>query len=230
MPAGGVAIVVGSSGGIGEAARSALSATGRFERVIGWSRRGPDAVDITQEADVARASRAAADEGEIRLVLVATGTLSFNGAKAEKGLRNLEPEAMMAAFRTNALGPALVAKHLLPLFPRTGKSVFSVLSARVGSIGDNRLGGWYSYRASKAALNQLIRTASIELARRAPDAICLAMHPGTVDTPLSRPFSRAGLTVLTPASAAAKLLEVIDLVGEEQSGGFLDQDGLTIPW
>jgi len=230
IPDGGIAVVVGAGGGIGGAAVDALTASGRFKTVIGWSRQTPGGVDVTRPADVERAAHAAAAHGEIRLVLVATGALSTNGARAERSLAEIDPDAMMTAFRINALGPMLVAKYLLPQFPRTGKSVFAVLSARVGSIGDNRLGGWYSYRASKAALNQLMRTASIELARRAPGAICLALHPGTVDTALSRPFSRSGLAVQSPDAGAEKLIAVIDRARAEDSGSFLDQNGLAIPW
>jgi NAD(P)-dependent dehydrogenase (short-subunit alcohol dehydrogenase family) len=121
-------------------------------------------------------------------------------------------------------------KHLLPRLPRAGRSVFATLSARVGSIGDNRLGGWHAYRASKAALNQLVRTASIELARRAPQAVCVALHPGTVDTALSAPFSRRGLQVHSPAEAARHLLQVVDTLSAADSGGFYDWRGAAIPW
>jgi NAD(P)-dependent dehydrogenase (short-subunit alcohol dehydrogenase family) len=121
-------------------------------------------------------------------------------------------------------------KHMLPRLPRAGKSVFATLSAKVGSIGDNRLGGWYAYRASKAALNQLVRTASIELARRAPEAICVALHPGTVATSLSSPFAATGLEVHTPDVAARHLLGVIDQLAPHANGGFFDWRGQTLPW
>ena len=229
IPGGGVAIVVGASGGIGAAALRALADTGRFSRVLGWSRGGDHPIDITREADVAAAA-AAGDSADIRLVLVASGALTVQGVPPERSLGSLDPDAMLAALKVNTVGPALIAKHLLPRFPRSGKAVFAVLSARVGSIGDNHLGGWYSYRASKAALNQIIRTAAIELKRRAPDAVCLVLHPGTVETPLSRPFARVGLEVQAPDVAAARLVRVIDATSAAQSGCFLDQHGDVVPW
>jgi NAD(P)-dependent dehydrogenase (short-subunit alcohol dehydrogenase family) len=137
---------------------------------------------------------------------------------------------MARAFAVNASGPALLMKHFLPLLPRQGKAVFATLSARVGSIGDNRLGGWYSYRASKAALNQFVRAASIELHRRSKDAICVALHPGTVDTRLSAPFGKEGLNVRSPDEAAAELLAVIDGLDAEANGGFFDYRGEPVPW
>jgi NAD(P)-dependent dehydrogenase (short-subunit alcohol dehydrogenase family) len=121
-------------------------------------------------------------------------------------------------------------KHVLPLLPRSGKAVFATLSARVGSIADNRLGGGYGYRASKAALNQLVRTAAVELARRAPEALCIALHPGTVATPLSAPFAATGLEIHAPAEAAGHLLAVVDGLTAEANGGFFDWRGEPVPW
>ena len=137
---------------------------------------------------------------------------------------------MAQAFAINAIGPALLFKHFLPLLPRNGKSVFATLSARVGSIGDNRLGGWFSYRASKAALNQIVRTAAVELGRSHREAICVALHPGTVDTRLTLPFRKAGLDVQSPDCAAERLLAAIDKLGPEHSGGFFDHRGSAVPW
>ena len=229
IPSEGIAVVFGAKGGIGAAVLAAASSSGRFSSVMGF----PDkdaALDITNETEIENAALAARENGQIRLVLVATGILSSRGAKAEKRLEDISSEAVLAAFRVNTLGPLLVAKHFLPLLPRSGKSVFAAISARLGSIGDNRLGGWYSYRASKAALNQAIRTIAIELVRRAPDAICLALHPGTVDTGLSRPFSGSRHPTLKPSDSAAMLLSVIDNATWRNSGEFLDQNGLKIPW
>jgi NAD(P)-dependent dehydrogenase (short-subunit alcohol dehydrogenase family) len=137
---------------------------------------------------------------------------------------------MAKAYAQNTIGPALVLKHFTPLLPREGRSVVAALSAKVGSIGDNHLGGWHSYRASKAALNQVIHTAAIELKRTRPQAICVALHPGTVDTKLSAPFSKAGLDVRPPEVAAADLLEVIEGLTPEDSGGFFDYAGWPLPW
>ena len=121
-------------------------------------------------------------------------------------------------------------KHVLPRLPRSGKAVFATLSARVGSISDNRLGGWYSYRASKAALNQLVRTAAIELNRRSPEALCIALHPGTVATALSAPFAATGLNIHSPSEAARYLLTVIEQLTEDPTGGFFDWRGQQVPW
>jgi NAD(P)-dependent dehydrogenase (short-subunit alcohol dehydrogenase family) len=137
---------------------------------------------------------------------------------------------MARAFQINAIGPALLMKHFLPLLPREGKSVFATLSARVGSIADNQLGGWYSYRASKAALNQFVRTAAVELRRNNPAAICVALHPGTVDTSFTQRFAKTGLEVQTPEISAAKLLAVIDVLDASRNGTFVDQHGYTIEW
>jgi NAD(P)-dependent dehydrogenase (short-subunit alcohol dehydrogenase family) len=137
---------------------------------------------------------------------------------------------MAKAFAINAIGPALIMKHFLPLFPPSGKAVFATLSAKVGSIGDNRLGGWHSYRASKAALNQLVRTTAVELKRRRPEAICAALHPGTVNTGLSAPFAKSGLAVREPEQAANLLLRVIDQLTADDSGGFFNYAGERLPW
>ncbi|MSQ99443.1 MAG: SDR family oxidoreductase, partial [Xanthomonadales bacterium] len=142
----------------------------------------------------------------------------------------LDAVKLARSFALNAIGPALIMKHMLPLAPRSGRFVFATLSARVGSIGDNRLGGWYSYRASKAALNQLVRTAAVELARRSPAAICIALHPGTVATRLSAPFAASGLEVHLPPAAAHHLLAVIDKLTAGANGGFFDWRGQAVPW
>jgi hypothetical protein len=172
------------------------------------------------------------DAGRRRLALVATGTLQPGGRAPEKSFRNLDVEALVEAFRVNAAGPALVARHVLPLLPRDGRSVFAALSARVGSIGDNRLGGWHAYRASKAALNMIVRTLAVELARTRPEAICVALHPGTVDTDLSRPFQKGVPEgrLLTPAQSAERLTAVLDGLTPGDSGGFFAWDGKPIPW
>ena len=166
----------------------------------------------------------------LRLVVDATGFLHGPDAMPEKSWRDLDPDRMARAFAVNAIGPALILKHFLPLLPYAGQSVFATLSAKVGSIADNRLGGWYSYRSSKAALNQIVRTAAVELGRLRPDAICVALHPGTVDSPLSAPFAKDGLTVRSPAGAAERLLDVIDGLTPADSGGFYNHSGEPLPW
>jgi NAD(P)-dependent dehydrogenase (short-subunit alcohol dehydrogenase family) len=228
--AGGIALVIGTGGGIGSALVQALEASGRFDRVIGLGRSSHPPLDLRDEASVASALDFAAAAGDLRLVIHAAGVLHGPGMAPEKSLSRIDPAAMAKAFAINATGPALVMKHLLPRLPRKGRCVFAALSARVGSIGDNRLGGWYAYRASKAALNQLVRTASIELARRNPEALCLALHPGTVATPLSAPFVGDDEKAQSPATAAGKLLAVIDALPASATGGFFDAEGRTVPW
>ncbi|PBS14185.1 C-factor [Lysobacteraceae bacterium NML93-0792] len=230
IPRGGIALVIGASGGIGAAVETALADSGRFAQVLGTRRSGPLRLDLTDEASIASAMAEVCTRGDLRLVIDATGVLHGDGFTPEKSLRELDAAHLAHAYAINAIGPALLMKHVLPRLPRSGKSVFATLSARVGSIGDNRLGGWYAYRASKAALNQLVRTAAIELRRRAPDALCVALHPGTVDTGLSSPFAKTGLDVHAPREAAAHLLDVIDRIEPRDSGGFFDWRGDPIAW
>lgn len=231
LPSGGIAIVVGAAGGIGGALFGRLSMQSRFSAVLGLGRSSSPPLDLTDEASIAGAARHVAGLGaDLRLIIDASGILHGDGLLPEKGWRDLDAVQMAKAFAVNSIGPALLMKHFLPLLPRQGRSVFATLSARVGSIGDNRLGGWYSYRASKAALNQFVRTAAIELGRRQPAALCVALHPGTVATALSAPFVKAGLNVQTPEQAADGLLEVIDRLPPGSSGGFFDHCGEPVPW
>lgn len=223
-----IALVFGATGGIGSALVAALSASQRFSRVVGVAR--AEGFDLTDETSVARCVERAAAAGDIRLAIDATGFLHDGRQAPEKSLRDLDPDRLARAFALNAIGPALIMKHLLPRMPRSGRAVFATLSARVGSIGDNRLGGWYGYRASKAALNQIVRTAAIELARRAPEAICVALHPGTVRTPLSAPFVGTDREAVSPAEAADNLLRVIEGLGAGDSGGFFDWRGDKVAW
>lgn len=228
FPHGGLAAVFGATGGICAALGAALTDSGRFDRVLGFSRCGDLSFDLTDEASVATAAETLATCGDIRLVILATGMLHEGTALPEKSWRELDAERLARAFAINAIGPALLLKHLLPRLPRTGKAMVAALSARVGSIGDNRLGGWYGYRASKAALNQLVHCAAIELARRAPEAVCVALHPGTVATRLSAPF--AATSGVAPVEAARHLLGVIDRLDAKDSGGFYDWRGTPVPW
>lgn len=220
-----LAVVIGASGGIGGALMDRLQAAGRT--VVGLSRRD---MDLTDEDSIARAAGRVARLGPPGLILVATGVLHGPGMQPEKTIRALDADAMARAFAINAIGPALILKHFLPLLPRDRRAVLAVLSAKVGSIADNRLGGWYSYRASKAALNQIAHTAAVELRRTHPKAICVAFHPGTVDTPLSDGFAKTGLQVQQPQEAASALLATINRLDPAQSGAFLDRFGSPIPW
>lgn len=217
------ALVVGHTGGIGAALAGALAARG--VAVTGLSR--AQGLDVTDEARVCEALGGL--EPGFDLVFVATGALEIAGRGPEKSLRALDPAAMAAQFALNATGPLLVLKHGLRLLPRDRASHFAVLSARVGSIGDNALGGWYSYRAAKAALNQLVHTAAIEVARTHPKACLLALHPGTVDTGLTAAH-RGTHPAVPPAEAAANLLSVLERHGPSETGRFVDWQGLGIPW
>ena len=227
----GSAVVIGASGGVGGALISQLQGDPTFLAVFPLARSfaGSARIDITDEASVAAA--AAGLRRPLRLVIVATGALQGPGfPQPEKSYRALDPAALVESFRVNAVGPALVAKHLLPLMAPRGKTVFAALSARVGSIGDNRAGGWHAYRAAKAALNMILRNLAIEVGRRNPDAVCVGLHPGTVDTGLSRPFQRgvAEGTLFTPEVSARHLLTVIDALTPADSGHVLAWDGETI--
>jgi NAD(P)-dependent dehydrogenase (short-subunit alcohol dehydrogenase family) len=226
----GVAVVFGASGGIGGALIEAAEATGSFAHVAAFGRATSPAFDLLDEASIEQAAAFAAAKGELRLVIDATGFLHDERQRPEKSWRQLDAAALARSFALNAIGPALIMKHVLPLLPRSGKAVFATLSARVGSIGDNQLGGWYAYRASKAALNQLVRTASVELARRSSEALCVALHPGTVATDLSAPFAATGLEVHAPIAAARNLLAVADRLTAEANGGFFDWRGHPVPW
>ena len=194
---------------------------------MGLGRATQPALDLLDDGSIAEAANALRGAGPFLRIIDATGALTIEGRGPEKRLQDLDAGGMARAFAINAIGPALLLKHFVDLLPRQGRCVFATLSARVGSIGDNRLGGWYSYRASKAALNQVLRTASIEVARRRPQAVLLALHPGTVRTGLSAAFT-AGEQGFSPEAAAARLLEVMD--GATVSGSFLDHSGQPVPW
>lgn len=224
FPPGLHAVIVGASGGIGTALADLLARDGA--RVTRWSRQG--GVDLTDPATITAA--AAALPAAPDLVIIATGVLHADGLAPEKANSQLSAEALATAFAINTIGPALAAKALLPLMPRGRKTVLAALSARVGSIADNRLGGWHSYRASKAALNQLMRTMAIEQARRNPEQVLLALHPGTVDTGLSKPFQKGVKTLFTAEESARHLLRVIDAATPAQSGQLLDWQGAVIPF
>jgi NAD(P)-dependent dehydrogenase (short-subunit alcohol dehydrogenase family) len=230
FPQAGVAVVFGANGGIGGALVEAIRVAERFEHVVAFSRSTSPSIDLMDEASLERAAAFAASKGELRLVINATGFLHDDRQAPERSWRQLNAVSLARSFALNAIGPALIMKHVLPRLPRSGKAVFATLSARVGSISDNRLGGWYSYRASKAALNQLVRTAAVELARRSPDALCIALHPGTVATSLSAPFAATGLEVHAPPAAARHLLAVVDQLTAEANGGFFDWRAQPVPW
>ncbi|MEP7005502.1 MAG: SDR family NAD(P)-dependent oxidoreductase [Sphingomonas bacterium] len=226
------AVIIGASGGIGGALEAALIDEGAFDIVHGFarSRAGAQHIDITDEASIAAAAAVVARGPAPSLVIVATGLLHADDRGPEKSLNDLDPAWLARLFEVNTIGPAIVAKHFLPLMPRTGKSVFATLSARVGSISDNKLGGWYGYRTSKAALNMLIKTLAIEDKRRNDRGIVVALHPGTVDSALSRPFQgnvQPG-RLFDTERAALQLLDVIEELRPPDSGKIFDFEGIEI--
>ena len=233
--------VIGASGGIGAAFCRALAGDDSVRVVHALARSAatfddpairPGSIDLFDEASIAAAAERLSVEEPLDLVIVATGILHRGDLQPEKALREIDGANMLDVLHANTVGPALVAKHFLPLMRRQGKSVFAVLSARVGSIGDNRLGGWVSYRASKAALNMTLKTVAIEHARRWPDGVIAALHPGTVATNLSQPFSSRVPPgkLFTPESAATHLLGVVDGLTPADTGGFFAWDGSPIPF
>jgi NAD(P)-dependent dehydrogenase (short-subunit alcohol dehydrogenase family) len=218
------ALVIGASGGIGRALCERLEARGVAVTALsrsgtGFDLRNPEAV----EAALANLN------GPFDLVFVASGALEIDGAEPEKTVRAIDAEAMMAQFAVNAVGPALVLRHAARLLPRDRRAVFAVLSARVGSIGDNRLGGWISYRAAKAAVNQIVHTGAIELSRTHRQSLCVALHPGTVATEFTKKYLGRHPAV-PPQEAAENLLRVIDGLQPEHTGGFFDWAGKEIVW
>ncbi|PIL19531.1 hypothetical protein P775_14115 [Puniceibacterium antarcticum] len=217
-------MIIGSSGGIGSAICAALAARGT--EVTGLSRSG-HGLDVTDEASVA--AHLGKLEGQYDLIFVATGALDIDGAQPEKSLKALTAKALADQFALNAIGPALVLKHAVRLLPRRDCAVFAALSARVGSIGDNRLGGWYSYRTAKAALNQILHGASVELARTHRALTVVALHPGTVETRFSADYADHNPTVSADA-AAANLLQVIGGLKSADTGKFFDWQGREVPW
>ena len=223
------ALVIGSQGAIGRAFTEQLGRDPRCGGVVELGRHTDPPVDYMHEDSLANAAAAWRDRGPFHLVLVATGLLHSSTAQPEKRLADLALGTMEEVFRVNTFGPALVLRHFGPLLARE-RSLMALLAARVVSIGDNRLGGWYAYRASKAALNQLVRTAAVEFTRRNPESVCVALHPGTVATGLSAPFRTQGPGVHDPGTAAAKLIAVLEALPPTASGGFFDAEGKPVPW
>jgi len=235
------AVVIGAGGGIGGAFVKHLSRDPSICVVHALSRTGQKfdmpnvssgVIDIEDEESLEQAAKRISSQGECRLVIVATGILHASASKQgpEKDWRRLDAEWLSRVYRINTIGPMLCAKHFLPMLPKDRKGVFAALSARVGSISDNNLGGWYGYRASKAALNQAIRTFSIELTRKNSHAICVGLHPGTVDSSLSKPF-QSGVPqekLFSPDVSVGHLLSVIDGLSSADSGHLFAWDGERI--
>lgn len=234
--------VIGASGGLGGAFVDLLAADDNVASLHACSRSASKfpgenvrrhRLDVADEESIAAVAAAASASGPLDLVIVATGILHRGDEiQPEKTMRELDGRTLQQVLAINTVGPALVAKHFLPRLRRGHKTVFAALSARVGSISDNRLGGWASYRASKAALNMLIRTLAIEQARLRPQSVVVALHPGTVDTRLSKPFTGRlePSKLFAPRESATKLLQVLDGLDQDQSGAFLAYDGATIEY
>lgn len=225
------ALVFGASGGIGSAFADHLEsdpACGTVRR-LSRSKPGQTTFDFADESSIAAAAQALDDDGPWHLMIDATGMLHTDEVQPEKSLASITPEGIAQAFAINATGPLLLIKHFSPLLPCDGPSAFVTLSARVGSISDNRLGGWYGYRAAKAALNMMVKTAAIELARKRPEVVVAGLHPGTVRTALSAPFA-GKRDLFEPVEATGRMLDVINELGPEQSGKLFAYDGTQIQW
>lgn len=224
------AVVIGATGGIGGAIADALVEEGMAVRRFGRSLTGADHIDLIDEATIAAAAARVAAGPAPTLVVVATGLLYEGERGPEKALRDLDPEWLLRSYAVNAVGPALVMKHFVPLLPKTGEPKLAVLSARVGSIGDNLLGGWWGYRMAKAALNMAVKNAAIEAKRRSERSIVVGLHPGTVDTGLSRPFQGnvPAAQLFKPDRAAVQLLDVLDGLKPKDTGKLFAWDGAEI--
>ena len=216
-------LVIGASGGVGAALCTALKENGSEVTALSRSEGG---FEVTDPASVEMAMNDLS--GPFDDVLIATGILAPQGARPEKSLGEIDAENMAQVMAVNAIGPALVLQNLPRLLPHHTRSVVGVLTARVGSIGDNHLGGWYSYRAAKAAANQIVRTAAIEIARKRKKAIVVSLHPGTVETSFTKAYT--GHSKVAPSDAAANLISVLDQLTVAQNGGFFDWAGEPVPW
>ncbi|WP_210542697.1 SDR family NAD(P)-dependent oxidoreductase [Rhodoferax sp. PAMC 29310] len=228
LSSGFTAVVVGASGAIGQAWLAELQADPRCARAVGLSRHSTPSLVLEDEASLAVCAKSLAAIGPLHLVLDATGALHIDGRGPEKRLDELDGAALLRAMQVNAVGPALLIKHLAPLLATGQRVVWAKLSARVGSIEDNHKGGWYGYRASKAALNMFLQTAAIELARKRPLAVVAALQPGTVRSRLSQPF--VGDQALDPQVSAQRLLAVLDTLAPSGRAHFVDHLGQAIPW
>ncbi len=222
------ALVIGASGAIGQAFVERLRADPRCADVTTLSRQGKPGFDLRDESSLQRCAQAIADHGPFQLVIDATGALSLDGHGPEKRLDDLHADRLIDAMQVNAIGPILLLQQLLPRLAGDERVIWAKLSARVGSIEDNRKGGWYGYRASKAALNMLLQTAAIEVARRRPLVVVAALQPGTVRSALSRPF--VGEQALDPLESAGRLLRVLDALEPSGRAQFVDHAGQPIPW
>lgn len=234
------AVILGATGGLGRAITDRLASDPRCGTVYAGCRHPscalhpkvrPCQFDLGSEASIEALASAVRSEGPVDIIVVATGLLHEEGVQPEKTWRQLDPGSFARVLAVNTIGPAIIGKHFLPVLASDTKAVFAALSARVGSVSDNRLGGWHAYRASKAALNMVLRNFAIELARTHASAVCVGLHPGTVDTALSQPFRRGirAERLFAADFAADRLLSVIDGLTPDQSGRIFAWDGQEIP-
>lgn len=227
-----IALIIGGTGSIGSAIAKELEGLG-FSNIVKLSRTSNPKIELTDEHSIEEASMVIKKTGTpISLLINATGILHAedNNQMPEKTYKNIDLSFMKKNFEINTYGPALLMKYFLPLLDCEEESVFVSLSAKVGSIEDNKYGGWYSYRASKAALNQLIKTASIELKVKNKKAICVSIHPGTVTSKLSKPFQKSDLKIQLPNESAKNILKVVSNLKPEDTGTFFNWNGEKIPW
>jgi NAD(P)-dependent dehydrogenase (short-subunit alcohol dehydrogenase family) len=228
FPDGFRALVIGASGGIGQAMVQHLTVEPRCSQVVSLHRHSEPRLDFGDETSIASAAEALRAAGKFHLIINAAGLLHSGHVMPEKKLGDLSYALLDATFRANTFGPALVLRHFTPLLDAQ-RGVLALLSAKVGSIDDNRLGGWYSYRASKAALNMLLKTAAIEVRRSNPQAVLVSLHPGTVNTGLSKPFK--GEQIGRPApDATCDMLNVLARLTPGDTGGFFSYTGERLPW
>ena len=220
------ALIIGASGGIGSALPEAINVAYGITDIVKISR-SDDGLDITNEDSIKNLIESL--DGEFELIFVTTGALEINGIGPEKTILQMTPENLRAHFEINTLGPALLIKHLHKLLPKERRSILVILTARVGSIGDNNLGGWISYRTSKAAVHQIIRTSALEIKNKFKESICIALHPGTVKTNLTQKYVGNHPSV-SPDQAAKNILNVINSLSQEDTGNFFDWAGKKVEW
>jgi NAD(P)-dependent dehydrogenase (short-subunit alcohol dehydrogenase family) len=223
------ALVVGSGGSIGDAFAQAFYADARCAHVELVSRGSHSDFDLRDPESIRAQATLSSGKGPYHIIVDATGAISINGVGPEKALSSLNADHLMQAFLINAIGPALVLRHFSPLLAK-GASVYAKLSARVGSITDNKKGGWYGYRSSKAALNMILQSAAIELQRKNPDLRVVALQPGTVKSKLSQPFTSTYSQILEPAQSVSGMLDALKALQAKSGAYFLDYKGLEIPW
>ena len=223
------ALVIGSGGAIGGAFVAAFHADGNCTHVEVVSRQSGSCFDLLNDESIRAKASLSREKGPFEIIIDATGALNIHGVGPEKSLNGLNSDHLMQSMRVNAIGPALVMRHFSPLLAK-GSSVYAKLSARVGSIADNKKGGWYGYRASKAALNMMLQTAAIELQRKNPILRVVALQPGTVRSRLSDPFTSSQGQLLEPDESVLGMLTTLKSLPAKTGAHFVDYKGSEIPW